>query len=142
MPALSIGRIIPNILIPWLIYIVWMREQNMALISGFIIGLLYDTLNPSTFGMHALLFSLMGLVINFLRIPFERDSLVAKLLTIGMANLLYSLLSLITYGFVWGFEAKLYTLILSAFVYNLLFSLVIFGTMQLISHLRLIVVHD
>ncbi len=32
MPALAIWSVIPNILIPWLIYIVWTRPRDLALV--------------------------------------------------------------------------------------------------------------
>lgn len=142
IPALAIGKVSPNILIPWLIYVIWTKPKNMAMILGFAIGMLYDTLYPSTFGMHALIFVILGIVVNIFRIPFEQDSVVAKLLAIGVSNILFSLLNLITFGLVWGFEAKLYFLVGGGFLYNLLFSLAIFWSMQLISRLRLIIVHE
>ncbi|HQQ68423.1 MAG TPA: rod shape-determining protein MreD [Candidatus Cloacimonadota bacterium] len=142
MPTLSIWGITPLILLPWLIYMVWTREPGIALPVAFLIGLAYDTLNPSTFGLHALIFSILAILINIMRIPFEQDSIFAKLISIGSSNLVHSLLSLLSLGVAWGFEAKLYRLSFGAFLYNLIFSLVIFALMQGISRLRLTVVHE
>lgn len=141
MPALAIGRIVPNILIPWMIFTLWTKPQNIALSVGFLIALLYDTLYPSTFGLNALLFTIMGVAVNLFRMPFEQDSVVAKLLTIAAANLIFSLLNLMGYGLMWGFGMGLFLLNLGAFVYNLIFSLIIFWAMQLISRLRIVIAH-
>lgn len=142
MPALSIASVIPNVLIPWLIYTVWTRQRNHALILVFIIGALYDTINPITFGMHAFTFVLLGVCVDQFRKPFEADSVVAKLLTIGVANIIFSLIQVLVYGLAYGFGAKLVTLNLGAFVYNLIISFVVFWSMQLISKLRLSIAHD
>lgn len=142
MPAVAIWNVIPLILLPWLIYVVWSRPPEIALVVSFLVGLMYDTLNPATFGMHALLFCLLALLINLLRIPFEQDSLVAKLIAIGTSNLVFALLSLLGNGISWGFGGSIYSLNALAFLYNLVFSLVIFFAMQLISKLRIIVVND
>ena len=142
MPALSIFGVTPLILLPWLIYMVWNRDPGIALPVAFLIGLAYDTMNPSTFGLHALIFSILAILINVLRIPFEQDSIVAKLIAIGCSNLVHSLLSLLGLGIAWGFEPKLYRLSFGAFFYNLIFSLAIFALMQGISRLRLVVVHE
>lgn len=142
MPAFAIANVIPNLLIPWLIYTVWTRPRNHALILIFFIGALYDTLNPATFGMYAFVFCLLGISINEFRKPFEVDSTVAKLLTIGVANLIYILIQLLVFGLAYGFGTKLLTLSLIGFIYNLAFSFVVFWTMQLLSKVRLSIAHD
>ncbi len=142
MPALSIASVIPNVLIPWLIYTVWTRPRNHALILLFLIGAMYDTLNPITFGMHAFTFVLLGICVDQFRKPFEVDSIVAKLLTIGVANLIFSLIQLLVFGLAYGFGGNLLSLSLGAFFYNLIISFVVFWSMQLISKLRLSIAHD
>ena len=86
MPALALFKAIPFILLPWMIYIVWTRPRNFALIVVFIIGMMFDTVNPMTFGFYSLLFCLLVLVIQEFRKPFEAESGVDKLLAIGIAN--------------------------------------------------------
>ena len=130
------------ILLPWLIATVWKHPQEISLPVVFLIGLIYDTQLPGTFGMHALLFCLLAVLINTLRIPFEQDSIVAKLIATGSSNLVFALLSLLGYGLSWGFDSKLYWLSLAAFFYNLFFSLAVFALMQLASRLRLVVVDE
>lgn len=142
MPVIALGSVIPLILLPWLIYVVWSRPPAIALVVSFWVALMYDTLNPATFGMHALLFCFLAVLINFLRIPFEQDSMVAKLIAIATSNLVFALLSLLGNGISWGFDAILYRLSGLALLYNLFFSFVVFFAMQLISKLRLIVVND
>jgi rod shape-determining protein MreD len=142
MPALGIAGVVPLILLPWLIYIVWKESWGISLPVVFVIGLMYDTLNPALFGMHALFFVLLAVLIDVLRIPFEQDSLVAKLIAISSTNFVYSLLSLLAIGLAWGFDAKAYSVSIGGFIYNLIFSLLVFGIMQVASKLRVLLVHD
>jgi rod shape-determining protein MreD len=142
MPVFAISSVIPSILLPWLIYLVWTRPRNHALILGFVIGAMYDTVNPSTFGMHALLFSLLGITIDVFRKPFEADSVVAKILTIALANLIYSFIQILVFGLAYGFDNKLMVLSLIGFVYNICTSFVVFWGMQFLSKLRLTFAND
>lgn len=142
MPFFAIAGVIPHILLPWLIYLVWTRPRNHALILGFVIGAMYDTVNPAVFGMHALLFCLLTLAIDAFRKPFEADSVVAKLLTIALANITFSLVQLLIFGLAYGFGSGLMLLSLIGFVYNLLLSFVVFWSMQLLSKVRLSFTHD
>lgn len=142
MPALAIGNVLPLILLPWLIATVWKHPQEISLPVVFLIGLMYDTQLPGSFGMHALLFCLLAVLINTLRIPFEQDSIVAKLIATGSSNVVFALLSLLGYGLSCGFDSKLYWLSLLAFFYNLIFSLIVFALMQLASRLRIVMVDE
>lgn len=142
MPALAIANVVPLILLPWLIYTVWKQSWEISLPVVFIIGLMYDSLNPALFGVHSLFFVLLAALIDILRIPFEQDSIVAKLIAIASTNLVFTLLNLLALGLSWGFEAKTYRISAGGFFYNLIFSLLVFGMMQIASKLRVIVVHD
>ncbi|MDD3282489.1 MAG: rod shape-determining protein MreD [Candidatus Cloacimonetes bacterium] len=142
MPALAIAQVIPLILLPWLIYTVWHQDWQISLPIVFLIGVMYDILYPPLFGIHSLIFVLLAVLTDVLRIPFETDSMVAKLIAIGSANLVFSLLYLFAMGLSHGFSAKVYRLSLGGFLYNLIFSLLIFALMHLISKLRIVIIHD
>lgn len=142
MPLFGIWGVRPLILLPWLIYTVWNREELIALPVAFLVGLMYDTLNPSTFGMHAFSFVLLAILIDILRIPFEHDSLVAKGIAILSCNFVFSIFSFLGMGLNWGFDPSLYRLSIIAFFYNILFAALVFALMQLISRLRLSIHHD
>lgn len=140
MPVLTVAGITPNILLPWLIYSVWMKPLNVAAITGFVIGLMYDTTLPSSFGMNAIIFVILVVVIDLFRKPFEAESMVAKLLTLFTANLVYAMISHLVLGLSFGFDARLFNLVLLGFVYNLVFSFVIFFVMKFLSRLRVVAV--
>lgn len=142
MPAFAIAQVIPNLLIPWVIYLVWTRPRTHVLILVFIVGAMFDTLNPASFGMHALLFCLLAILIDLFRKPFEADSVVAKMLAIALANVIFGIIQLVVLGLTHGFTGELMTLTMISFIYNLFTSFVVFWSMQLLSKLRLIVVHD
>lgn len=142
MPAFAIAKVIPNILIPWVIYLVWTRPRSHVLILVFIIGAMFDALNPLTFGMHALLFCVLAIIIDLFRKPFEADSVVARMLALALANLIFGIVQWLVLGLTHGFGSELMTLTLISFIYNLVVSFAVFWSMQLLSRLRLIVVHD
>lgn len=142
MPLLGIWGVYPLILLPWLIYMVWNREEVIALPVAFLVGLMYDTLNPSTFGMHAFSFILLAILIDILRIPFEHDSLVAKGIAILSCNLVFGIFSFLGMGISWGFESSLFRLSLIAFFYNILFSTLVFALLHIISRLHLSIGDD
>lgn len=142
MPAFAIAHVTPNILIPWLIYMVWTRPRNHALIMLFLIGAMYDSLNPDTFGLYSFMFCVLGVSIDAFRKPFEVDSTVAKLLTIGVANILFTTIQFLVFGLAYGFDNKLISLSGIGFAYNLVFSFVVFWSLQLLSKVRLSIAHD
>ena len=142
MPAFELWGVIPNILIPWLVYLVWTRELTPALIIGFVIGLMYDTTQPEAFGSHALIFTLMALATDQFRKPFESESVVARLLTLFVANLIFHLIEYLVFGVVYGFGPSLSGLVGIAFAYDLVLSFVIFWSLQIISRLKIVADHD
>jgi len=142
MPAFELFGVIPHIHIPLLVYFVWTRERNANLIISFLIGLIYDTTQPASFGLHALLFVLLVVSLEEFRKPFEEDSLVAKILTILLANLVFHLIQLLIFGVSYEFSTKLLVTNLIGFAYNLLVSFVVFWAMQFLSRLRIVVARD
>jgi rod shape-determining protein MreD len=142
MPVFELASVIPNILVPWLIYMVWTREQKVALVACFLIGLMYDATQPNSFGLHALSFVLMCLVLDFFRKPFEAASKLAKILTLIIANLMFYFMQWLILGVIYGFTAKLAVMNLIALIYNLAISFVVFWVMQFVSRLRVVMVHE
>lgn len=142
MPAFELFGVIPNILIALAVYLVWTREITPALIIIFIIGLLYDTTLPESFGMHALILLLIAIALNQFRKPFESESVLAKMLSLFLANLMFALIYWLVLGVVYGFSGQLITLSLIALAYNLLISFVVFWIMQLASRLRIVMASD
>ncbi len=142
LPAFEIAGVIPNILIPWLIYLVWTRELKVVYITGFVIALMYDSTQPLTFGLFALLAVILTFSLDQFRKPFEAESIVAKMLTILLANLIFHLIQLVVLGVVTGFNSMLVTLNSIGFLYNLAVSFVIFWSMHYLSRLRIVVVND
>ncbi len=142
MPVFELFGVIPNILIPWLVYLVWTREIKPMLIIVFVIGLLYDTTLPESFGLHALLFVLMAVAIDEFRKPFESESVAARMLTLLVAGIIYHLGGYLVLGVVHEFDAQLLRLMGIAFVYNLGVSVVVFWILQFLSKLRIVSVHE
>lgn len=142
MPSLEIMGVIPNILLPWMIYTVWKKPLSLAIVVCFVIALLYDVSYPLFFGLQSMLFVLLAVGIDLFRIPFEEKSVVARLLTIALVNIVYALLTYLTFGLQSGFNPLLRNVSLLGFLYNLMLSLAVFWFMIFLSKLRIIVVHE
>lgn len=142
MPSFEIADAIPNILIPWVLYLVWTREANPAMIIAFLIGLMYDITQPISFGLHAFAFVVLCFTLNLFRKPFEAESKVARILTLVIANLIFYLMQWLILGVVYGFGGNLMVINLIAFAYNLAVSFIVFWTMILLSKVRLVLYSD
>ena len=142
MPMLSIWGVIPNVILPWMIYTIWKKPWVMAISTSFFIGILYDVSYPPLFGLQSLVFMLLAIVIDLIRIPFEEQSVVARMITLGVVNMLYASMLYLAFGLQNGFDGTLLTRSLWGFIYNLISSLAIFWLMIFLSKLRIIAVHE
>lgn len=142
MPVFELFGVIPNILIPWIVYLVWTRDLKPALIVAFLVGLLYDTTLPGSFGLHAFIFVTIAFGVDQFRKPFESESVVSKILNLLLANIIFHLVGLLVLGVVYDFDSQLFRLTGIAFIYNFFVSFVAFWLMQFLSRLRLVVVRD
>ncbi len=142
LPAFELFGVIPNILIAWVVWLVWTREINPTLVIAFIIGLLYDTTQPESFGLHALVLLLVAITVDQFRKPFESESVLARMLSLVLANLIFQLVSWLVLGTAYGFDAKLFQISLVGLAYGLAISFVVFWLMQLLARLRIVLVHD
>ncbi|MGI6198481.1 MAG: rod shape-determining protein MreD [Candidatus Cloacimonadaceae bacterium] len=142
MPAISIAEWIPNILLPWAVFMIWTRPRDMALIVSFIIMTMYDTTQPALFGYSPLLFLIIGLSISEVRKPFEAESKAAMMISLVMANLIWFLSLWLALGITYGFSLRLATMNLIAFIYNLVISFVVFWLLYYASRLRLVRVDE
>lgn len=142
MPAFELGNAIPNILVPWMIYLIWSRPRDLALVIGSLIGVMYDITQPSLFGLSPFTFLIFGMAIAEFRKPFEAESKVARMLTLLLANLIFYLVQWLVLGVSYGFTPQLATMNLIAFVYNLAISFVVFWSLQLLSRMRLVIVSE
>ena len=142
MPLLSIAEWIPNILLPWAVFMIWTRPRDMALIVSFIIMTMYDTTQPALFGYSPLMFLIIGLSISEVRKPFEAESTAAMMISLVMANLIWFLALWLTLGITHGFSLRLATMNLIAFFYNLVISFIVFWLLYFASRLRLVRVDE
>ena len=62
---LSIGGAMPDLVLIFLVYIIIMRGQVVAEITGFVLGLSLDILSSGTLGAHALSLTLAGFLLGY-----------------------------------------------------------------------------
>lgn len=139
VPALGLGNLIPNILLPWLVYNLWKKPFTIVVPVSFFIALMHDMTSPLLFGMHALIFMLICIGIDLFRIPFEHTSVVARVLAIVLCNIFYVLFSALVHGLVSGFAPEASITYLLIFLVNIAFSFAIFWSMEFLSRLKIVV---
>jgi len=142
VPGIAVWNVTPSLLLPWVIYTIWKKRFINGISVAFGIGLMFDVMAPETFGLHALIFVTIGILIDIIRQPFEADSVIAMIIAIGVSNLVYALISLLALGLLNGFDGVLVSAGAIGLAYNLLFSFGVFWVMQFLSRLRVIISHD
>jgi len=142
VPGIAVWNVTPSLLLPWVIYTTWKKPFINGISVSFAIGLMFDVLAPETFGLHALVFVVIGVMIDILRQPFEADSFVAIVIAVVTSNLVYALLSVFALGLLNGFDGALLGIGAIGLIYNLVFSFSIFWVLQFMSKLRVVLAHD
>jgi rod shape-determining protein MreD len=76
LPFLSVGGFLPDIFLIWIVYVAITRGQLEATITGFLAGLMQDSVTIQFFGLMALTKTLAGFIAGY----FFNDNLTAQTL--------------------------------------------------------------
>jgi rod shape-determining protein MreD len=60
-----------------------------AEIAGFLFGLTWDVFSTDIFGMRAVIFTIVGYVVGMMNKHFDKDRLLAKIVIVLLASLVY-----------------------------------------------------
>jgi rod shape-determining protein MreD len=142
MPRLSIGNVTPNLFLGWIVYQVWRKPVSVLVPIIFILGLCYDLTNPTLLGIQTAVFIILAVGVDEFHRPLEKDSFITMAITLGLANLVYSLLMYVIYGLQSGFSFNLLLHILGMTSYNLGISALLTAALVSISHLKLDFRHE
>lgn len=126
---LSVGGIVPNVLVILVAVMGFMQGDKPALLIGFFCGLLVDIFTFRILGLNALIYSLIGFATGKFHNTFYPEDFKLPLLVVTGSDIGYSLLMyLITYLFRARFHFGYYFLniALPELAYTLLVALVIY----------------
>ncbi len=138
---LAIYHTLPNFLLPTVIYVSATRNTSIALILGFLTGLVMDLYSPITFGISALLFTLIAFIVAELYERVNKEYKGIILLFIFLINFLYSFLRYLVFNsFAIISPISIFKLFIYS-LYNTLFSLIIIAILFLLDRLSISVRH-
>lgn len=72
--VMNVGPRSPDLLLILLFFVAYNESLMLALVYGFLLGLLIDLVNPATLGLHALVYTLLPLVIQFLKVRLYQNA--------------------------------------------------------------------
>ena len=127
--AISLGGIVPNILIIITSSIGFMRGKDEGMLVGFISGLIIDVFFGEILGFYALVFMIIGYLNGFFRRIFYPEDIKLPMILIASSDLLYCFLC---YVFLFLLRGKLHIgyyflhVILPDIVYTVLVTLFIY----------------
>ena len=99
---LSLGGIVPNLLLICTVSIGMIRGKKEGCVLGFIFGIMMDALYAMYFGVYALLLAVLGYIAGYVQQIFYEEDMTLPLVIIGIVDLLYGILI-----FVFGFLCSL-----------------------------------
>ena len=71
--VMNVGPKSPDLLLVLLFLVAYNEPLTFALVYGFLLGLLIDLVNPANLGIHALVYTLLPLVIQFLKVRLYQN---------------------------------------------------------------------
>jgi rod shape-determining protein MreD len=72
-----------------IVYLGLTRGLISAEIMGFLFGLIWDAFSTDIFGMRAVMFTIIGYLTGMMNKHFDKDNLLAKIVIVLLANLIY-----------------------------------------------------
>lgn len=135
---ISLGGIVPNILLIITASFGFMRGQNEGMIVGFLCGILVDIFFGNTFGFISLCYVLIGYLNGFFKNIFYPEDIKLPLLLISVSELLFSLVFYIFRYLLRGRINLSYYfihIILPELVYTVLVTFVVYRVIVIINEL-------
>ena len=129
---LSLGGIVPNLLLICTVSIGMIRGKKEGCIIGFIFGIMMDALYAMYFGVYALLLAVLGYISGYVQQIFYEEDMTLPIVVIGLSDFLYNI-AIYLFGFFSRGRTNfifylghiilpeiIYTLILAVFIYRLI----------------------
>lgn len=137
--AVSIGlwETVPNLFLPLIIYYSVTREDVSGIVLAFLLGIILDVNQPSSFGVSSLLFLIIAFSIGKLKKLLGRQLVRIGIVLVVLSNLFYFFLSAAIFLIFNSGEILPFGKLIILSLYNSLYSFIIILILYLIGHLRL-----
>ncbi len=135
--SLGLWETIPNLFLPLIIYYSITRENVSGYVLAFILGIIIDLNQPSSFGVSPLLFLIIAFLLGKLKKLLGRQLVVVGVALVLFANLFYFLFSSLIFIVFNAGDALAFGKIMVLSLYNSAYSLIIILLLYLIDHLKL-----
>ena len=95
---LSLGGIVPNLLLICTVSIGMIRGKKEGCLLGFIFGIMMDALYAMYFGVYALLLAVLGYIAGYVQQIFYEEDMTLPIVVIGISDFLYNI-AIYLFGF-------------------------------------------
>ena len=135
--SLGLWETIPNFFLPLIIYYSITRENISGFVLAFLLGIIIDLNQPSSFGVSSLLFLIIAFSLGKLKKLLGRQLVGVGIALLLATNLFYFLLSSLIFLVFNAGDALAFGKIMVLTLYNSVYSLIIILLLYLIDHLKL-----
>jgi len=135
--SLGLWETIPNLFLPLIIYYSITRENISGFVLAFILGIIIDINQPSSFGVSSLLFLIIAFSLGKLKKLLDRQLVGVGIALVLVTNLFYFLLSSVIFLIFNTGDAFAFGKIMFLTLYNSAYSFIIIFLLYLIDHLKL-----
>ena len=137
MKYLAIVSILPNLLLGYLFALNISLKLDWALIISFFIGLLFDLTQPHMLGFHAILFIVIGNVVNRYHHHIHNDNFMVILISSLLISIFYHFFWWLYYLFFESTQNLSFITIMISISYTSIISIGVSYAIILIDHLQL-----
>lgn len=135
--SLAFMDVVPNLLLPIVIFVGITKNNNITLIFAFILGVIIDLNTPSCFGISTFLFLIIAFVLGKVKGAINKKQIGLYGVVVVMANLFYfGFRTLIIFAFNMRLGLPIFKIIFLS-VYSSFFSLIIILIFLLTSKLHI-----
>ncbi len=135
--SFGLWETIPNLFLPLIIYYNLARENVSGFILAFILGIIIDLNQPSSFGVSPLLFLIIAFTLSRLKRLMSRQLIGIGSVLVLLANLFYFLLSSAIFLIFNTGAALAFGKIIVLSLYNSAYSFIVILLLYLADHLKL-----
>jgi len=135
--SFGLWETIPNLFLPLIIYYSITRENISSFVLAFLLGIIIDLNQPSSFGVSSLLFLIIAFSLGKLKKLLGRQLVGVGIALVLVTNLFYFLLSSVIFLIFNTGDASPLGKIMVLTLYNSVYSFIIILLLYLIDHLKL-----
>lgn len=135
----SIAGMLPNFIIPFIIFIHLRFEHKFSLPVAFLLGITFDLLHPPTLGLNTISFLLISYLVHNFHHPINKKRLLIVFLSIFVLNFVYYIIHFLFYYITPGMERNTIFNLLTTLFYNTFLSFISVYLLILIDKIKILI---